>query len=112
MASRAVIRIGALAAALAIAMGAWMYSRQTSSHLTSDAVRGMIQAELPVGSPPSAIEAFFQRHHIDYAWDKYSGKYAAIIRDVERFHAITIDVTVSDGRRFSRAEVRDSYTIP
>ena len=111
MSSRSTIIVGLLVAVFVLAMGTWAYSHRNPSIVTSDAVRGMIQLELPVGAPPSAIEAFFKRHHIDYAWDKYSGKYVAIIRNVERFHSITINVTVSGGRRFARAEVRDSYTM-
>ncbi len=112
MFSRSMIYIGLLVTVLAIGVGAGVSAHGDVPTVTSDAVRGMIQTELPVGAPPSAIETFFKRHHIDFMWDKYSGKYVAIIRDVGRFHSITIDVFVSDGRRFARAEVRDSYTMP
>jgi len=112
MFSRSTIFVGLLVIALAVGVGAVGFAHRGVPTVTSDAVRGMIQTELPVGAPPSAIETFFKRHHIDFTWDEYTGKYVAIIRDVERFHSITIDVFVSDGRKFARAEVRDSYTMP
>jgi hypothetical protein len=75
-------------------------------------VRDRIAKELRVGSTDREIEAFLDRHRIGFVWNEISEQYEAIIRNVEPFHSITIDVYVNGQRRFVRAEVNDSYTAP
>lgn len=112
MLSRTFLGIGLLIVAVIVGVSLSSLAHRDTPDVTSNAVRGMIQAELPVGAPPSAIEAFFKQRKIDFVWDEYSGRYVAIIRDVEPYHSITIDIHVTKDRRFSRAEVHDTYTMP
>lgn len=79
---------------------------------TKQEISAMIRRELPVGASPSDIEAFFRKHKIQFSWDRFTGIYVAIIRNVEPFHSITIDISVDDKRRFVGAEVQDTYVAP
>jgi hypothetical protein len=80
--------------------------------VTRQEIEAKIRGELKAGASAADIELFFKRHHICCMWDKYTGMYVAIIRDVEPFHSITIDVYVDQQRRFVSAKVADSYTMP
>lgn len=76
---------------------------------TSENVRSMIEEELPVGASADDIESFLERNSTSFSWDRISGTYVAIIREVTPAYAITIDIFVDEQRRFVRAEVLQSY---
>lgn len=82
----------------------------------AEEVRQSISKELHVGADEQLIEAFFKRHGIAYSYDGFARRYQAIIRDVSNSpdvdQAIVVHVYVDDGKRFERAEVRDSFTAP
>jgi hypothetical protein len=79
---------------------------------TREDVSSLIKKELPVGASRHAIENFLKQKNISFSWDRFTGKYVGIIRNVEPYHSITIDIFVDDEKRFVRADVRDSYTAP
>ena len=79
---------------------------------TKEEVALLIEKELPLGASGSAIEEFFRKNEISFSWDKFAQRYVAIIRNVEPFHSITIDIFVDSKRRFVKSEVTDSYTAP
>ena len=85
---------------------------QGRPRVTAQGVEATIKAELPVGVSASDIEGFFGRHKISFSWDRFAGEYEGIIRDIEPFHSITIDIATDDRKRFVSATVRDSYTAP
>ncbi len=79
-------------------------------------VRQLIADELEPGASSEAIEGFFEKNEITYSYDRFAGRYQAIIRDVATGpgidQAVVIHVKVDDQRRFVSAEVRDSFTAP
>ena len=80
----------------------------------ADEVRQLIAKELPVGSSAESVEAFFQRHKIEYSWDRFANRYQAIIRGVSKNsklldQAIVIYINVDAEKRFVNAEVQDSF---
>jgi hypothetical protein len=80
----------------------------------ADEVRQLIAKELQVGANADVIEAFFDRHHIAYEWDRFAKIYVGIIRDLSTNpklldHSVLIDIYVDDEKRFVNAEVQDSF---
>lgn len=98
--------------ALAISAGACSEGARTSVKV----VEAMINSELPVGSSSQQIEQFFQKHGLPFSYDRFSKRYNSIIRNVSpqpnTDHAIVIYLYVDDEGKFTRAEIRDSFTAP
>ncbi len=76
----------------------------------------MINNELAVGSSSQDIEQFFKTHDLPFSYDKYAKKYHSIIRNVSPDpkvdQAIDIDLYVDDEKKFTKEEVRDTFTAP
>lgn len=77
-------------------------------------VRGLIEAELRVGSTSDDIEIFFEKHDIGYSYIRFDERYHGIIRDVseskEVDQAVTINIYVDKNKSFKSSEVDDSFT--
>lgn len=77
-------------------------------------VRELIASELRVGSTSEEIEAFFNKHEIDFSYDRFSERYQGIIRNVsdnkEVDQAVTIYIYVDKQKQFKSSEVNDSFT--
>lgn len=84
--------------------------------VTTEKVRMMIKNELAVGSSSQDIEQFFKTHNLVFSYDKFSKRYQSIIRNVSPDpgvdQAIVIYLYVDDEKKFTREEVRDSFTAP
>ena len=78
-------------------------------------VRHWISAELKPNASSDDIEAFFQRHDIDYSFDKYNDRYRGIIRNVDHSlsdHAVVIYMNTDKKRCYLSSEASDSFTMP
>lgn len=58
----------------------------------------------------------FEKHDLPYSYDSFSKRYQSIIRNVSPDpkvdQAIVIHLYVDDEKRFTKEEVRDSFTAP
>ena len=77
-------------------------------------IRGLIAKELPARSSSDAIESFFEKHKLQYSYDRFMRRYQAILRDATSIpgqdHAVVIYVYIDSDGAFVRAEVHDSFT--
>jgi hypothetical protein len=110
------ISVTRLALTTIIALMASTVACSEGKQVTTKDVKSMIAAELPRGASAEAVEAFFQRHELPYSYDRFSRRYQSIIRDVSRTpgvdQAIVIYLYVDGEKRFTTAEVRDTFTAP
>lgn len=86
------------------------------STATSREVQSSIDRALRRGSSAADIERFFREQNLPYTYDRFANRYQSVIRGVSDNpgidQAIVIHVYVDDARTFTRAEVRDSFTLP
>ncbi len=80
----------------------------------AEEVRVLIANELKLGASSAEIEEFFNRHKIDYSYDRFFDRYSGIIRDVTNSkvvdQAILIYIYVDEDKSLRSSEVSDSFT--
>lgn len=76
--------------------------------------RELIERELEPGASRSDVEAFLERHSIEFAFDRHTSRIQAIIRDVAENpdidQAVLIHLYFDEDGKFVGAEVKDSFT--
>lgn len=79
---------------------------------TPEQVEAEVSSALRPGASSEAIEAFLKAKGLEFSYDQHTNSYRAIIRHPEsNFHAISIQISVDDQKRYLKVEASDSYTF-
>ncbi len=86
-----------------------------STDMTAKKVDETLRRELKIGAVQQKIEAILSKEKIEYSFDGFNQRYQCIIRDPSKakpkgYHSIVIYIYVDSERRYTKHEVRDSYT--